>query len=301
MIMRKKLLFAFVLAAMTSHAQTNLLTENFDTLGDPIALPTGWTATNQSLPVGTTTWFRGGAGTTFAGYNGGQTGYIGANFNSTAGTGVISTWLMSPVLTLQNGDVISFYTRTATGSIYADNLELRISANGAASADPSGPTGVGDYTTLALTVNEVFPTASGYPQVWTEKTYTITGAENPTDMRFAFRYTVPTSAGPSGNYSNFIGIDAVTVNRPTAGTSDFFRNNISMYPNPAQDVLNLSALNAGSMTKISIADLNGRVVKSVDLGTVSNAEVAVASLQSGVYTITIETTEGKGVSKFIKK
>ena len=298
--MRKTLLFAFVFAAMTSQAQTNLLTENFDTLGDPITLPTGWTAINRSAPVGTTTWFRGGAGTTFGGYNGGQTGYIGANFNSTTGVGVISTWLMSPVLTLQNGDVISFYTRTATGSIYADNLELRLSTNGAASAEPTGPVGVGDYTTLALTVNEVFPLASGYPQEWTEKTYTITGVENPTEMRFAFRYTVPDSAGPSGNNSNFIGIDAVTVTRPTAGTSDFFKANISMYPNPVNDVLNLSVRNASSITKVSIADINGRIVKSLDLGTVSQAEVAVSALQSGVYTITIETTEGKGVSKFIK-
>ncbi|RZJ66461.1 MAG: T9SS type A sorting domain-containing protein [Flavobacterium sp.] len=299
--MKKILLtFSLLVAAVTANAQTNLLTENFDALGDPVTLPTGWTQTNQSAPTGTLGWFRGGAGTTFAGYNGGQTGYAGANFNSTTGTGVISTWLMSPVLNLMNGDVISFYTRTATGSIYADNLELRVSTNGAASVNPAGPTGLGDYTTLGVTVNTVFPTASGYPQVWTQYTYTVAGLSAPTDARFAFRYTVPTSAGPSGNNSNFIGVDAVSVDRPTAGASDFFKSNISMYPNPAREMLNLSVTNGSAIQNVQISDLNGRIVKSVDFASMSDIQLVTSDLAVGAYTISVKTEDGSGVSKFLK-
>src|SRR5690606_25126680 len=115
----KKLLLsvAFVISATVSQGQV-LLEENFDNLGDPMTLPAWWSQTNQSSPIGVLGWFRGGGGDPppFGGYNGGQNGFIAANFNSTAGTGVISNWLISPVVTLENGDVISFYTRTATAS-----------------------------------------------------------------------------------------------------------------------------------------------------------------------------------------
>ncbi|RYZ80801.1 MAG: T9SS type A sorting domain-containing protein, partial [Proteobacteria bacterium] len=236
----------------------------------------------------------------FGAYNGGQNGYAGANFNSTTGTGVISNWLISPVLNVTNGDIISFYTRTATGSIYADNLELRISTNGAASASPSGPSGLGDYTTLAVTVNPVFPDAAGYPQVWTQFSYTVSGLTAATDIRFAFRYTVPTSGGPQGNNSNFIGVDAVSVDRPTAGVSDFFKSNISMYPNPAREVLNIALAKGGIIENVKIADLNGRIVKSEAFTGASEIQLVTSDLATGAYTISVTTSEGSGVSKFLK-
>lgn len=293
-MIKKLLLLSLSVFSVFGFAQ-NLMVENFDTLGDPVVLPTGWTETNQSSPLGTINWFRGGGGTTFAGYNGGQTGYIGANFNSTSGSGIISNWLMSPTITLENGDIISFYTRTATGSTWADNLEMRISTAGATSVNPSGSTGIGDYTLLAVTVNTVFPTASGYPQTWTQYTYTVTGLSGATSCRIAFRYTVPTSAGPSGNYSNYIGIDAFSVDRPLSSDS-FFKNNFSIYPNPVNDMLNISMKNEITINNLSITDLNGRVVSSSD----SSTSIDVSSLSSGVYFISVETNEGKGTSKFVK-
>jgi len=298
----KKLLLsvAFVISATVSQGQV-LLEENFDNLGDPMTLPAWWSQTNQSSPIGVLGWFRGGGGDPppFGGYNGGQNGFIAANFNSTAGTGVISNWLISPVVTLENGDVISFYTRTATASTWADNLELRISTEGDASTNPVGATGLGSYTNLALTVNPVFPSAAGYPQVWTEMTYTVSGLAGPTESRIAWRYTVPTSAGPTGNNSNYIGIDAVTVTR-TLSTDSFFKNNFTMYPNPASSVLNLSAHDGISITKATITDINGRVVASQNLDNVSESSLNVGNLTAGIYFVSVESAEGKGTAKFIK-
>ena len=84
-------------------AQT-LLTENFD------VFPTTWTFTNQSQPVGTTNWQQGTVSPFGGGFNGGATSYVRTNFNSVAAgmSGTISNWLISPVITLENGNVISF-------------------------------------------------------------------------------------------------------------------------------------------------------------------------------------------------
>lgn len=294
----KKLLLLFLLAGFNVNSQ-NLLSENFDSLGDPIVLPTGWTVTNQSSPVGSTGWFRGGAGDTFAGFNGGQTGYIGANFNNTAGTGVISNWLMSPVVSLQNGDVITFYTRTTDTPTFADNLELRISTAGATSTNPVGATGLGSYTTLALTVNTVFPTATGYPNTWTLFTYTVSGLTGATECRVAFRYTVPTSAGPTGNNSDFIGIDAVSIDR-SLSADDFFANNFSLFPNPTSSVFTIQSNNQ-LINSVQVTDINGRIVKNSSFETVTNATLDISDLKSGMYFVSVQTDNGFGTTKIMKQ
>lgn len=39
--------------------------------------------------------------------------YIGANFNNTTGANTISNWLVTPNVTIKNGDAITLYTRAS--------------------------------------------------------------------------------------------------------------------------------------------------------------------------------------------
>ena len=281
------LLFSFVI-----HSQ-NLLFQNFDditTLGAG-----GWLTSNQANNVGSTTWFQGNPDV-FSSYSGATDSYIGANFNSRTGSGRISTWLFTPVMTgLQNGDIISFYTRTTENpATFPDRLELRISTD-ATEVMPSGPNNVGSFTLLALSVNSGL-TTTDYPGVWTQFTYTISGLSGPTNGRIALRYHV-TNGGPSGTNSNYIGIDDFSVDR-VLSTDSFFKNNFSLYPNPVNNVLNVVVKNEMTINNLSITDLNGRVVSSSS--SVINS-IDVSDLSSGVYFISIETNEGKGTAKFVKK
>ena len=43
---------------------------------------------------------------------GAATSYIGANFNNGTGTSTLSNWFLTPPMTLQNGAVLTFWTRT---------------------------------------------------------------------------------------------------------------------------------------------------------------------------------------------
>lgn len=291
--MKKKLLFlSFLLVSLASQAQ-NLITEGFDditTLGAG-----GWLTSNQANNVGSTTWFQGNPDV-FSSYSGATDSYIGANFNSRTGSGRISTWLFTPVMTgLQNGDIISFYTRTTENpATFPDRLELRISTD-ATEVMPSGPNNVGSFTLLALSVNSGL-TTTDYPGVWTQFIYTISGLSGPTNGRIALRYHV-TNGGPSGTNSNYIGIDDFSVDR-VLSTDSFFKNNFSLYPNPVNNVLNVVVKNEMTINNLSITDLNGRVVSSSS--SVINS-IDVSDLSSGVYFISIETNEGKGTAKFVKK
>lgn len=292
--MKKTLLsITAILAFGISQGQV-LLSENFD------VFPTTWTQTNQSSPIGAATWAQGG-GTAFTpgGQAGGATSFALVNYTSATGNGTISNWLMTPVINVQNGDVISFYTRTGgddTGEIYPDRLELRLSTAGAASVTPStGPTDLGSFTTLALSINPNL-TTTGYPFVWTQYTYTVSGLSAATDVKIAFRYFV-TNGGTTGANSNIIGIDTFSVDR-TLSTETFAKNNFTVFPNPVSDIVNISNFNNLEITNSVITDLNGRIVKKVNTSVES---INVGELATGVYFLKVTTTEGTGVSKFVKK
>ena len=205
-------------------------------------LSAGWQSTNQSSPAGASTWsnasftlpltgaiFGSGNTTTLpVGQAGGNNSFALVNFNSTTGTGTISNWLITPDITVQNGDVVTFYSRKGTDGTtdYPDRLELRMSTT--ATVLPSGGSaGLGSFTTVCTTVNPSLLGGFVYPKVWTQYSYTVTGLAGPTAVKFAFRYFV-TNGGPSGANSDIIGIDTFSVDRPLSSES-FFKNNFFIF------------------------------------------------------------------------
>lgn len=167
--------------------------------GGTIASVINWTAVNNSTGgPGTTGWFDGNVGV--FGPNSGPK-YIGANYNNSTGANGVSNWLMSDVRTFQNGDTISFFTRTVGApASFPDRLYLKLSLNGAS-------TNPGDFSTVLVTVNGGL-TTTGYPAAWTMYSATLTGLGGPTSGRFAFHYST-TSGGPLGSEADYIGIDDV--------------------------------------------------------------------------------------------
>lgn len=203
----KKITIVFFCLLIFSFGYTQTIDEGFD----DITTLTGWNQVNASSTVGTSNWFQGNPDV-LPSFDGAPTSYIGANFNATTGASTINNFLITPVITLSDGDEISFYTRTVAGSNFPDRLELRLSTSGAGSTDPSGPADVGSYTTLLQEVNPGL-TVGGYPETWTQYTITLSGIGTNVDCRIAFRYWV-TNGGPSGANSNFIGIDRVFAGTP---------------------------------------------------------------------------------------
>ena len=119
---------SFVIAfAAISNCSAELI-ENFDNINSLASL--GWAFTNNSAPPGASGWFQGVPGV-FPAFQGTANAYIAANFLAAGSGGDISLWLITPQLSIANGDVISFYTRTETNAFPGDRLELRLSTAGA--------------------------------------------------------------------------------------------------------------------------------------------------------------------------
>ncbi len=185
--------------------------EGFD---DITLLPgAGWAITNNSAPVGTSSWFQGNPAV-FPAHQGDPNAYIGVNFASVAGSNTISNWLMTPEMVLQDGTELRFWTRSPA-SDWEDRLQVRMSTAGASTDVGASATSVGDFTELLLDINPTYA-PGGYPTVWTEFVVTVSGVPTPTSGRLALRYFVE-SGGPSGANSDYIGIDTLSVTQPAGG------------------------------------------------------------------------------------
>jgi len=83
-------------------------------------------------------------------------------------------------------------------------------------------------------------------------------------------------------------------------TFDVATTNFSVSPNPANDFVTISNSENISVNSISMTDLNGRVVKQNSYSNVSEVQVNISDLASGVYMMNIKSDKGSVTKKIIK-
>ena len=147
----------------------------------------------------------------FDAYEGATTSFIGVGYQSSSSSTpvTLSNWVLSQSRTFNNGDIITFYSRSMDVTpVFPDRLEVRLSEDGNNTNVGFAPEDVGSFTTVLLSINPSLST-TGYPSSWTQYTITLSGLSGPTNGRLGFRYFV-TGGGPGGSNSNYIGIDSFT-------------------------------------------------------------------------------------------
>ena len=80
---------------------------------------------------------------------------------------------------------------------------------------------------------------------------------------------------------------------------DLSENNFSIYPNPANNVINFSNNVNAIVDAIELFDINGRIVKSVKLNA-TQGQFSVSDLATGMYMVKISTTAGTVTKKIVK-
>ena len=201
--MKKTLVFgvsSFLLLVSWSVAtKAQSITEGFENV--PVLLDTGgWVDVNNSdVPNNAFDWRQGSPGTGvndfgFNAQSGPANSFAEASFGATSGV-ILSDWLLTPEVTLQAGDTISFWTTATLNATFANDLQVAISLNGSSTnVGSNAQTPVGGNFNV-LTNGDINPTLSvnGYPQGWTEFTFTLTSSEVPTAAlgRIGLRYYVP--------------------------------------------------------------------------------------------------------------
>lgn len=182
---------------------------------------------------------------------------------------------------------------------YANDLTVYITANG--DINSTGLLQIGGYDDLYA--SQSFLWANGDSE---EPGTPVSGTINlTTPINFdGTTYTVWLGnayfeEGAGGIWSGTLTLNGLT--EVTASSKDFLASKFTVFPNPVNDVVTVANSNNLLVSEIAINDINGRTVKTVKLNAVTEAQVNVAELNSGIYFMNITTNEGVTTKKIIKK
>jgi hypothetical protein len=96
----------------------------------------------------------------------------------------------------------------------------------------------------------------------------------------------------------------VFEDRDVLGVEDgsFRESDISLYPNPASDILHLGNPQGISLSEMAIYDLTGRLIKSVSLQDMGTEKfVDIQELSSAIYMVVITSEQGQIAKQLIKE
>lgn len=174
----------------------------------------------------------------------------------------------------------------ATVSFYALNYISDVSSLAVANFDVKW----GTDQTLATQTNLLGSEVGYSSTTYTQKTYTFTPTTSGV-YYFSIQNKSALNAEP-GTHGLFV--DGFQVSQ-VLSSSSFTLTGVKVYPNPAKDVLNIQS-DIEVLTKVSITDLNGRVVKEVSNNL---SQISLSGLAKGIYMVTIESATAKKVEKLI--
>ncbi|UOX32887.1 choice-of-anchor J domain-containing protein [Flavobacterium sediminilitoris] len=196
-------------------------------------------------------------------------------FSNSSTTAVTDRWLFSRPIYLTAGEQVTLqFSTRSTSTTISNTLLAKVG---------TAPT-VADQTTTLSTVSVI-----GTSFVVNTASYTAPSAGI---YYFSFNHNNPITTALTSLVLDKIEFSSVL------SSSSFENTNISIYPNPVNDVVNISSPDFEIQT-ISITDINGRVVKNIKVNN-TTTNINVSDLNSGVYFMSVNTLDGNIIKKFVK-
>ena len=199
-------------------------------------------------------------------------------FSSSSTTAASNSLLFSRAISLQANEqvTLTFYTRL--GSATGTNNILKVWVNGLPSA--TGATQLGADITV-----------SGATYTLQTRTFTATA---PGIYYFIFNNVTPIVTAATSLRLDTFNLTSVLSN------DEFLSSEFSVYPNPVNNVINFSNNVNALVSSVKITDLNGRVVKTLNVNG-TEGQISVSDLASGMYMLNITSDKGTAVKKIDKQ
>jgi len=299
--MKKILLTILFIGSLNANAQTTIFAEDWDGVGPGIA---AWTLYNEDglTPVGP-----GGVDGealsfliqdawsvlsleqirtaleaptfTYPVAATGMAGNIIASNSWYTPIGVANDWLVSPPITIPAGSTglnLKWAATSRGSAAFLEDYQVYIS--------PTGGDAISNFSVLLLDVNNELNTGS-------YRTAALSNAYAGTTIRFAFRN--------DGNDQYVMFLDNIKIDG-TLSNEEFFSSKFATYPNPANSTVTISSSENILLSEVIITDINGRTVSVNKINNLTEAQINVSELTSGIYFMNLTTDSGKAVKKFIK-
>lgn len=174
----------------------------------------------------------------------------------------------------QDGDFLD------EGETYFAGTTGAVTLVGSTGAD--GKTAVGSITVPATAT-------LGNTRMRIKKNFGSTAYPNPCSSAGTLAAPALTGYGQAEDYTVTVG--------PVLGTSDLSKDQLSVYPNPVKDILNVTTSDRKVM-EVAFYSMDGKLVKSLKEN-ISNIDVS--SLPKGVYIVKVKTSETEKSFKVIKE
>ncbi|MCR4736707.1 MAG: choice-of-anchor J domain-containing protein [Bacteroidales bacterium] len=178
-------------------------------------------------------------------------------------------WLITPALAIPTeGANLTWYVATQDPDYPAEYYEVKVSTS----------TDLSSFTTI---FSETLSTDE-----WLRRSVNLTGMEGQ-NVYIAFRHT-------NGNDQFWMKIDDISVTAGLSGVENH-ESLATIYPNPANNVLNINANSNISM--VEVFNVMGQMVASYNANDV-NTQINTSNFANGVYTVRIHTENGVSNQKF---
>ncbi len=201
----------------------------------------------------------------------------------TPATAAADNWMFSRGINLVANELVTI-------NYYIRNYQSATTATGSYQLTVGNANSVASQTTILA--SETGLTTTGFVQ----KTYTFTPISSGV-FYFGLRNNSPLNTTASSTHALVIDNFSVTQ---TLKNTEFIESKFSVSPNPANDFVTISNSENISVNSISMTDLNGRVVKQNSYSNVSEVQVNISDLASGVYMMNIKSDKGSVTKKIIK-
>ncbi|MCF6287769.1 MAG: hypothetical protein L3J53_00845 [Proteobacteria bacterium] len=208
--MLNKILFLSIFLTFSASSQIPPTIEGFN----EVESLSGWKISNQSSPLGDSSWFQGeGSADTLVARAGPSNSLIAANHRNTSSSkgnpGIICNYLIMP--DLGSLESVSFYSRSRKAGnnfdVFPDRLYMLHSPTG--EINPGNCTdGFGDFTETLLVINPDLSSEDNVDGSYPLTSWQQYSSDIKSTGRVAFVYFVE-DAGFYGENSNYIGIDSV--------------------------------------------------------------------------------------------
>ena len=127
-----------------------------------------------------------------------------------------------------------------------------------------------------------------------------TGTNQPIEIDYVHGAGTGNTVSVTSRFDNLLANASATEDLLGSTDYNLVENKFSVSPNPANDFITVSNTANFLLSEISITDLNGRVVKHNSYSNVSNVQVNISDLSSGVYMIKITSDQGTATKKIVK-
>jgi hypothetical protein len=250
--------------------------------------------------------------------------YAGGEFINTNGRRYVSKWngtfwseLGTRTNALNANDIIFAVATDATGNVYAGGMFTNNTGNYVAKFDQV----INDINSVAVnTINnvpaiintnggtlplqaQVFPNTANQTVVWSivpgTGTASISSSGVVTAISNGTAYAKAVSVANAAKMDSLL----ITISNQTTSLQDQVKTlGISLYPNPAQQELQLSILQAHKDVQVTIVDITGKQLfkTNYDANTLNSPKtIAINTLSSGIYFLKINGIDVDVTMKFI--